>query len=372
MSLGGSTSEGYVDFRGYRTWFRVRGEPADLPGKRPLVFLNGGPGMPWPDQYAGFDALVAAGRPVVLYHQLGCGRSDWPDDPSLWTVDLFVDELATVRRALGLEAVHLFGLSWGGMLALEYALTQPDGLLSMILVGTPVDVPLFDEEARRLRAELPSSTQKVLDRVEARWRPITGRGSGRVRPGRTVRQMRRGAALTRPLVPLMMSGLAQRVAGRLSAVPGLTGLACQIAGMEWARRHVVRASPVPVELLEVMAGENRQVYETLWGPEDALPLGDLRDWSVVDRLGEIRVPTLVSNGRHDEVMPRQASVLADGLPDSRRLIFEEAAHLPMFDEPVVFEEAVLRFLDEVDPAVPAVGGQGGSPEHSSAPYTDKS
>ncbi len=179
-----------------------------------------------------------------------------------------------------------------------------------------------------------------------------------VRPGRTVRQMRRGATSMRPLVPFMRTGPVQRLAEPMSAVPGLTDLASRIAGMEWARRHLVRVSPLPPELLEAMAGVNRQVFETMWGPAGALPLGALRDWSVVDRLGEIRVPTLVANGRYDMVTPLQAEVLADGLPDSRRVIFEQAAHLPMFDEPAAFEDAVLRFLQEVDPRAPTVGSPG--------------
>lgn len=353
MGLDGTSTEGYVAFRGYRTWYRIMGEPANRPGRRPLVFLNGGPGVPWPDRSQHFDDLVAAGRSTVVYDQLGCGRSDWPDDPSLWTVDLFVAELAALRRTLGLESVHLFGASWGGMLALEYALTQPDGLLSMILVGTPVDVPLYEQEARRLRAELPPYTQKVFDRAEARWRPVTHRGSGRVRPGRTVRQMRRGAAVIRALIPLISSAPVQRIAAPISAVPALTGLASRIAVMEWVRHHGLRVSPIPTELLEVMAGTNRQVLETMWGPSGALPLGPLRDWSVVDRLSEIRVPTLVANGRYDMVTPLQAEVLADGLPDSRCVIFERSAHAPMVDEPAAFKEVVLQFLEEVDPRQPA-------------------
>ncbi|EWT02016.1 hypothetical protein N865_20465 [Intrasporangium oryzae NRRL B-24470] len=341
--------EGYVDFRGYRTWYRIMGDPANAPGRRPLVFLNGGPGVPWPDRHHWFEDLVAAGRPLVLYDQLGCGRSDRPDDPSLWTVELFVAELSALRRTLGLEAVHLFGLSWGGMLALEYALTQPDGLLSMILVGTPADVPLFEREARLLRADLPPYTQRVFDRMEARWRPATGRGSGEVHPGRTLRQRQRGSAVMRRLVPVMTARPVQRLADPMSAVPGLTGLATRIAGVEWARRHVVRLSPLPAELLEAMVGVNRQVFDTMWGPADPLPLGALRDWSVVDRLGEIHVPTLVANGRYDEVTPLQAEALAESLPDSRCVIFEQSAHLPMLEEPAAFQEAVLRFLDEVDP-----------------------
>lgn len=123
----------------------------------------------------------------------------------------------------------------------------------------------------------------------------------------------------------------------------------------------------PLVFLEAMAGVNRQVFTTMWGPAGALPLGALRDWSVVDRLGEIQVPTLVANGRYDDVTPLQAGVLADGLPDSRRVIFEQAAHLPIFEEPAAFKEAVLRFLQEVDPREPTAGGPGIGGEQASGP-----
>jgi proline-specific peptidase len=115
------TSEGTVSFRGYRTWYRIVG---DLPGRRgklPVLVLHGGPGFPH-DYLEDLSGLTDDGRTVVFYDQIGCGRSDHPDDPGLWVIDTFVDEVAAVRDALGLDRVHLLGHSWGGWLALEYAL----------------------------------------------------------------------------------------------------------------------------------------------------------------------------------------------------------------------------------------------------------
>ena len=119
--------EGRIPFRGHETWFRSVG---DGPGA-PLLCLHGGPGS----THLGLTPLeqLADERRVVLYDQLGSGNSSKPSDPSLWTVDLFLAELANVRDALGLDRVHLLGHSWGGMLAQEYALTQPDGLASLVL-----------------------------------------------------------------------------------------------------------------------------------------------------------------------------------------------------------------------------------------------
>jgi pimeloyl-ACP methyl ester carboxylesterase len=143
--------EGYIPFRGYRTWYRVVGEPA--PGTLPLLCLHGGPGSSH-YYFTRLEALADAGRQIVLYDQLGCGESDRPDDDSLWTVELFVSEVQAVRDALGLDRVHLLGTSWGGMLAQEYALTRPAGLASLVLSSTLASSDEWVSEARRLLAEL--------------------------------------------------------------------------------------------------------------------------------------------------------------------------------------------------------------------------
>jgi pimeloyl-ACP methyl ester carboxylesterase len=93
--------------------------------------------------------LASDSRRVILYDQLGCGRSDQPDDTSLWRVERFVEELGIVRRELGLDRIHLLGQSWGGMLAIEYALTQPQGLVSLILASTLSSMPMWIAEANR-------------------------------------------------------------------------------------------------------------------------------------------------------------------------------------------------------------------------------
>ena len=148
------TKEGFVSFRGYNVWYRVVGD-RETPGKLPLLCLHGGPGGTH-DYLEPLEAMVATGRRVIFYDQLGAGNSDHPHNPSLWTVPLFVEELGIVCQALGLEHVHILGQSWGGMLGMEYALTQPPGLVSLIVADSPASMPQWVAEANRLRAELPS------------------------------------------------------------------------------------------------------------------------------------------------------------------------------------------------------------------------
>ena len=118
-----------------------------------MLALHGGPGgcrLP-------LEALapLADERRVVLFDQLGSGESSRPDDPSLWTVETFIEQVQSVRDGLGLERIHLFGSSWGGMLALEYAFIKPPGLASLVLNSTPTSAPRWAVETLKLHAELP-------------------------------------------------------------------------------------------------------------------------------------------------------------------------------------------------------------------------
>jgi L-proline amide hydrolase len=116
-----------------------------------LLCLHGGPGG-CHDPLEGIGALAAQGRRVVFYDQLGSGESSRPDDPSLWSVETFMEQLESVRQGLGLDELHLFGSSWGGMLALEYAFTRPPGLASLILNSTPTSAPRWAAETGLLAA----------------------------------------------------------------------------------------------------------------------------------------------------------------------------------------------------------------------------
>ena len=157
-----ATTEGYVEVPGGRVWYRIVG--TDRPGT-PVLCLHGGPGMPH-DYLEPLEDL-AASRPVVFYDQLGCGRSDRPADDSLWNTERFVEELAVVGAALGLERPHLFGNSWGGWLALQYILDRKPPLASLILSSSPPSVPRWISDCAELRAELDEPVRRVLDHHEA-------------------------------------------------------------------------------------------------------------------------------------------------------------------------------------------------------------
>src|SRR5437660_5059485 len=157
--MGAAVSEGYVDFRGYRTWYRSAGDKGT-----PLLALHGGPGSTH-SYFAPLERL-AEERRIVVYDQIGCGNSDRPTDVE-WSVQLFRDEAAAVREQLGLDRIHLLGTSWGGMLALEHVLSGEQGIVSLILSSTLANLALWNDEQLELKAQLPADVIEGLDRHAA-------------------------------------------------------------------------------------------------------------------------------------------------------------------------------------------------------------
>ncbi|MDE3042551.1 MAG: proline iminopeptidase-family hydrolase [Nitrospirota bacterium] len=294
----GTREKLFSPFRGYSIWYRLVGDQGTA-DTWPLLCLHGCPGAIY-DYLEPLSALAQGGRRIVLYDQLGCGRSAHPHDPSLWTVQLYVEEIAAVRQALGLHDVHLFGQSWGGMLALEYAVTRPLGLKSLILADTPASTAQFVAELNRLRAELPLEVQATL---------------------------------------------AQHEAAGTTNEP-----AYQEAVMVFYRRHMCRLDPWPDCLNRTFAGMAQwpEVYRTMWGPSEFHFTGTLREWRIEDGLGEIRVPTLVLGGRYDEVTPAMTETLHRGISGSEWVIFEQSAHMPHLEETELYLETVNAFLARVE------------------------
>ncbi len=284
---------------GYRVWYRVVGGGAGHESI-PLLVLHGGPGAPH-DYLENLAALASDTRRVIFYDQLGCGRSDKPDESTIrqWGVQRFVDELATVRRALGLDRVHILGQSWGGMLAIEYALTQPSGLVGLILSNTTPGIPLWLAEANRLRSELPPEVNATLLRHEE--------------AGTTA------------------SSEYQEAMG------------------VFYDRHVVRVKPMP-DFVQRTFDNMSAVYYIMNGPSEFHVIGVIKDWDRSDRLSEIRVPTLILSGEYDESTPTINEVLRKGIPGSEWVLLEGCSHLSHVEEPERYMQFVQNFLHKVEGA----------------------
>ncbi len=292
--------EGRAKFGAYETWYRVTGESET--GKPPVFILHGGPGAAH-NYVDAYKLLARQGRAVIHYDQLGCGNSTLVPDKGadFWTPQLFIDELNNLVDHLGMRSgFHALGQSWGGMLGAEYAITQPKGLKSLTIANSPSSMELWVQEANRLRADMPQSVQDALSRHE--------------KAGTT------------------------------------DDPEYQKASMDFYERHVCRVVPFPPEVTETFdqIARNPTVYNTMNGPNEFFVIGTLRNWSVIDRLSAIEVPTLLVSGRYDEATPATVQPFKDGIKGARWEIFENSSHMPHVEEQEKCMQVVGAFLDQND------------------------
>ncbi len=268
--------EGTLAVPGGNVWYRSVGE-GDLP---PLLVTHGGPGFPH-DYLTPFEDL-ADRRRVVFWDQLGCGRSESPSDPSLWTMERSLREVDAVREQLGLERHHLFGNSWGGMLVQQYVLDRQPDLVSLVVSNSLASMPRLSVDTARLKALLPQAVQDTIDHHEA---------------------------------------------NELYACPEYQG-----AIAVWYQTYICRLQPWPIGLERAFAGVGMEIYMTMVGPSDFTVIGNLKDWDIMDRLGEITLPTLFIAGRYDECTPEHMQLMHERVPGSELALFEQSAHMPFYEE----------------------------------------
>jgi L-proline amide hydrolase len=287
--------EGYVHYRGYRTWYRFVG---DLNSPiTPLLALHGGPGSTH-NYFAPLERL-AGQRPVVLYDQIGCGKSDRPQDIE-WSVGVFRDEVAAVRDRLGLDRIHLLGTSWGGMLAQEHVLSGAGGIVSLVLSSTLASIDLWADEQLELRAALPPDVLAILDRHEA--------------------------------------------AGTYDDPE------YEQAMQVYFDRHLYRGPKPRAELDRMNAEKAIDVYRAMQGPNEWTVTGALKGWDTRDRLHEIDVPTLVIRGRYDMCTEPIAAELVNGIRGAREVVLEHSSHTPVLEESDRYLAVVGEFLSEAETA----------------------
>lgn len=283
-------TEGYLELPNGRVWWRRQGTGNAVP----ILLLHGGPGGA--SYYLEpFAERLAQDRPVIIFDQLGCGRSDQPDDPSLWTLDRACQEVDDVRHALGLEHCHLLGQSWGGWLAIEYICRGTEGIERLVLASTSASMRQFGDESQRLiRALPPAVCNTILE---------------------------------------------------LSKTRQYDDPAFVAASMEFYRRHVCRLDPWP-EAMVLTADEldGNQVYLTMNGPNEFTLVGTLQDWDRSADLARITQPTLITCGRYDEITPACSETILAGIPDGRMVVFEESAHCAHLEEIALYTATVEAFL----------------------------
>ncbi len=284
--------EGYIPVTGGRIWYQIVGSG----DATPLLVLHGGPGVP--HDYLEPLADLADERPVIFYDQLGCGKSDRPDDVSLWRIERFAEEVGQVRQALGLTQVHLLGHSAGTMVALDYLLGQPVGVMSLIQVGPILSVPRFLADINRLYATLPEEVFAAVQRHEA--------------------------------------------AGTMDSEK------YQQAVEVYSRRYMNRVWPKPESSQRASQGVGVQVVHTVVGPYELQVTGNLKDYDRTDRAHELKLPTLFICGRYDPCTPEETARYHRLVDGSELVILEQSSHSPFDEEREPFMQVVRDFLRQVE------------------------
>ena len=246
-------TSGYVDYAGFKTYYEIYGERT--PEKKPLLSLHGGPGDTHNYLLNYRDMADLYGRQIVFYDQIGCGASKIPhQEDDFYTYDLWIDEFYTVREALGLDDIHLFGNSWGGMLAMMCMIRDDAGVNSMVVNGSPVNIATWLSEANRLIEYLPSDMQEAIAEAE------------------------RTGDYETP--------------------------AAKAAYNEYYRRHVVGCDPWPDYVQLAMSPEMvGECYYVMQGASEFVVTGKMKDFDIRADLHKIKVPTLMLSGTNDEATP---------------------------------------------------------------------
>lgn len=285
--LSAQPREGFLTVPGGPIWYKVLGE-----GKgTPVLAVHGGPGG---TSCSFLDlAPLAEGRQLIVFDQLGSGRSGRPADRSLWNVARFVEELHTVRTKLGLKRVHLLGHSWGGSLVAEYLLRKGTrGVASVILASPLLSTPDWIADAEELRKQLPPEVQQTLRQHET--------------AGTTDSPAYRSAEAEFNKHFLSRTG-------RPASSPDCAGSA-----------------------------SNSIIYEQMWGPSEFHATGSLKSFDLTKELGKLKLPTLIVVGEFDEARPQTAARYQKLIPGAHLEVIPNAAHALWWDN----REATIKTFSD--------------------------
>jgi proline iminopeptidase len=282
----------------YRVWVKRVGNNPDLR----VLLLHGGPGATHEYLEACDSYLPGAGIEYYYYDQLGSGFSDQPDDPSLWEVDRFVDEVEQVRQALGLDRRNfvLYGQSWGGILAIEYALRSQQHLRGLVISNMMASAPAYNQYAEQVL--MPRMDQAALAEIKSL------EASGDTENPRYM----------------------------------------ELLNEQHYVHHVLRMPPAdyPDPVQRAFAHTNPAIYVPLQGPSELGISADakLARWDRTTDLASIRVPTLVIGAQHDTMDPQHMRMMAERLPAGRYLHCPNGSHLAMYDDQVTYFAGLIDFL----------------------------
>lgn len=269
-----------------------------------VLLLHGGPGVTH-EYLEAFDSYFpAAGIEYYYYDQLGSAYSDQPDAPQLWEIPRFVDEVEQVRRALGLDRdnFYLYGHSWGGILAIEYALKYQQHLKGLIISNMMSSIPAYNDYAGKVLE--PAMDQGALAEIKA-----------------------------------------LEAAGKYED-PHYMDLLME----HYYRQHILRMPPGqwPDPVNRAFAHLNPKVYIPMQGPSELGASGKLLNWDRTADLPQIAVPTLVVASRYGTMDPKYLEMMSHKVRRGRYLLCRNGSHLAMYDDQQVYMHGIIDFIRDLD------------------------
>jgi proline iminopeptidase len=277
----------------YKVWTKKVGS-----GPLKVLLLHGGPGFSH-DYLEAFESfLPQAGIEMYYYDQLGCGNSDHPDDLSLWTLDRYCAEVEEVRRALGLENFVLLGHSWGGILALEYALKHQEHLRGLVISNMTAGMKSYLKRTAAIKLQLPKNTLARLTALEA------------------------AQDYDSPEYQAIMME-------------------------ELYTQMICRLKPWPEPVTRAFSRANTTIYNFMQGKSEFLVTGNLKEWERWDRLHEIKVKALTVGAQYDEMDPDDMKKMAGLMQNASYALCPNGSHLCMWDDQAVYFKNLLDYLHSI-------------------------
>lgn len=266
-----------------------------------VLLLHGGPAMTHEYMEAFESFFPKEGFEIIEYDQLGSYYSDQPTDSSLWTTERFVEEVEQVRTALGLtkDNFYLLGNSWGGILAMEYALKYQQNLKGLIICNMMASIPDYEKYNGVLRAQMRPSLVDSLQQYEAKG---------------------------------------------LFKDPTYQALVFS----EYYTKHLCRLPEWPEPVNRSFKHINESIYVMMQGPSEFKVGGRLLTWDRKADLPKITVPTLTVGAEYDTMDPTHMEWMSKQVKNGRYLYCPNGSHLCMWDDQKVFMDGVIQFIKETD------------------------
>lgn len=289
-----SPGEGFVNVEGGRIWYKIIGSGK----KTPLLLIHGGPGGKSCSYISVFSNLDKD-RPIIIYDQLGSGRSDHVTDTSLWRLPRFVNEIDSLRSALGLKELHILGQSWGGTVLVEYLIKKrPKGIKSAIFASPLLSTSVWMKDAKILLSQLPQNLQDTINKYEE---------------------------LEDYNAPSYRAATDSFNVKHLSVKQGSIATPPECVGIS----------------------SNSRIYNYMWGSTEFNATGTLKNFDRTSNLHQLKLPVLFIAGEYDEARPETMYSFQKMVRHSKVSIIEKAGHRIQIDQPINFTNSIQQFINSV-------------------------